>query len=319
MWKLCEIGFSEEANEGVLSFFVPAIGRVLDSRPEWFTERLLALDSRTGEKHEERHQFLSHIVQLVLRLWLLHDQGRAEECIRAWTDNPIGHPERIQNALSALRGALLQGDPVRRDPRDDLIRRRTIEIFERVVLKLGPILSELAQRKDLGEPERAIAQTTIAILDRAVTEIYFGSGAHGMSGRRDTEVENPVAVTPEVRARFLREMAPALKGLTPVPYPSVTHRLLETLEVFISDDPETVFRLVTDALVGGGRMGGYQVESLGAELFVRIIRRYLADFRSMLALDDDLRQRLMRALDVFVEAGWPEARQLVYELPEMLR
>jgi len=187
------------------------------------------------------------------------------------------------------------------------------------VLKLGPILSELAQRKDLGEPERAIAQTTIAILDRAVTEIYFGSGAHGMSGRRDTEVENPVAVTPEVRARFLREMAPALKGLTPVPYPSVTHRLLETLEVFISDDPETVFRLVTDALVGGGRMGGYQVESLGAELFVRIIRRYLADFRSMLALDDDLRQRLMRALDVFVEAGWPEARQLVYELPEMLR
>ncbi len=298
MWKLCEIGFSEEANEGVLSFFLPAIAQVLDARPEWFTERVLALDSRTGEgtEHKERHHFLSHIVQLVLRLWLLHDQGRAEERIRAWTDNPIEHPERIQNALSALRGALLQGDPERRDPRDDLIRRRTIAIFERVVLKLSPVLSQLAQPMDLAEPERSIAQTTIAILDRAATEIYFGSGAYGMRDGRNTEAESPAAPTPEVRSRFLTEMAPTLKALTQVPYPSVTHRLLETLEVFSSDGPETVFRLVTDSLVEGGRRGGYQVESLGAELFVRIIRRYLAEFRSMLALDDDLRQRLMRAL-----------------------
>jgi hypothetical protein len=80
-----------------------------------------------------------------------------------------------------------------------------------------------------------------------------------------------------------------------------------------------VFRLVTDALISGGRSGGYHFESLASDLFVKIVRRYLADFRSALTSDDDLRQRLMRALDIFVEAGWPEARRLVYDLPEMLR
>ena len=53
--------------------------------------------------------------------------------------------------------------------------------------------------------------------------------------------------------------------------------------------------------------------------FVRIVRRYLADFRTVIASNEDLRQRLMSALDIFVEAGWPEARRLVYDLPEMLR
>jgi hypothetical protein len=71
-------------------------------------------------------------------------------------------------------------------------------------------------------------------------------------------------------------------------------------------------------LISGGRTGGYQLESLGSDLFVRIVRRYLADFR-VIASNEDLRQRLMSVLDIFVEAGWPEARRLVYDLPEMLR
>ena len=61
---------------------------------------------------------------------------------------------------------------------------------------------------------------------------------------------------------------PTLAALATAPYPSVTHHLLETLEQFTSDDPALIFRLVTDALSSGGRRGGYQFESLGAELFV---------------------------------------------------
>jgi hypothetical protein len=114
-------------------------------------------------------------------------------------------------------------------------------------------------------------------------------------------------------------MGPTLAALATAPYPSVTHHLLETLEQFTSDEPALIFRLVTDALSSGGRRGGYQFESLGAELFVRIVRRYLADFRSVLVEDEGLRHRLISALDVFVDAGWPQARRLVYDLPEMLR
>lgn len=115
------------------------------------------------------------------------------------------------------------------------------------------------------------------------------------------------------------EMRQILESLSDATYPSITHHLLETLEALVSDDPVGVFRLVVRALTEGGRRGGYQYENLGADLFVQIIRRYLADFRSVLTQYDDCRQGLMRALDIFVEVGWPNARHLVYELPEMLR
>ena len=55
----------------------------------------------------------------------------------------------------------------------------------------------------------------------------------------------------------------------------MTHRLVETLETFIADDPKLVFRLVTDALLKGGPSGGYQFEKMGVDLFVGIVRRYL--------------------------------------------
>jgi hypothetical protein len=321
MWKLCEIGFTDEKNEGVISFFLPAVAYVLRERPQWFTEQLLALDERVGGQPRvegSRDEFVAHLVQLLLQLWFVYDQAAAGDRVRTWTNDPVAHAKRVQDALSALRGAMLQGDPARPNPNDDRVRARTIEIFERTVQKVGPLFTGLAERRDLTESERATAETALHILDQAASQIYFSSGACGTRNRQDNE-ENPVAGTPEVRARFLREMAPTLSALAQVPYPSVTHHLLETLEAFIPDDPLVIFRLVTEVLVSGGRAGGYHLESLGSHLFVRIVRRYLADFRAVIASDDDLRHRLMRALDVFVEAGWPEARRLVYDLPEMLR
>ena len=322
MWRLCEIGFTQEENEGVLSFFLPAVGGVVGQRPEWFVEKLLELDDRWAsgsERDDHRDEFLAHIVQLILRLWLVYDQPLAGERIRQWTNDPLQHAKRIEDAFPALRGAILQGDPDRLEPSDERVRTRTVEIFQAAVLKLTPTIVEAADHwQQLSAPERAQAEKALRIVDGAAREIYFGSGAYGARNRQADE-ENPVAGTPQLRARLLREMNPTLTALAQVPYPSVTHHLLETLEAFIADDPRTIFRLVTDALISGGRTGGYQLESLGSDLFGRIVRRYLADFRSVIASEEDLRQRLMSALDIFVEAGWPEARRLVYDLPEMLR
>lgn len=320
MWQLCERGFAEELNEGVLSFFLPAMGAVLGQRPDWFAEKLLALDEDSAARprpDDHRDEFLAHIVQLVLRLWLVYDQQPAGERVRRWTEDPIQYSKRIQDALPALRGAVIEGDPGKPDEAADRVRTRTIEIFERTIQKLTPILVDASERwQHLSDEERSVAETALLISDIAATEIYFGSGAYGSRGE---DADESRVIGKEIRARFLNEMAPALTALAHVPYPSVTHHLLQTLEAFVSDDPPKVFRLVTDALVSGGKTGGYQLESLGSDLFVQIVRRYLADFRSVLASDHDLRQRLMKALDIFVEAGWPEARRLVYDLPEMLR
>lgn len=122
-----------------------------------------------------------------------------------------------------------------------------------------------------------------------------------------------------IQRRFLNDYESTLQVLATVSHPSITHHLLQTLEGYIEVDPERVFRLVMTALTSGGATGQYQFESLGVDLFVKIVRRYLADYQSLLASKLDLQSLLVRALDIFAEVGWPVARQLVYEIPEMLR
>ena len=85
----------------------------------------------------------------------------------------------------------------------------------------------------------------------------------------------------------------------------IAHHLIQALETFISLDPPGVFELIARA-VKSAEQGGYSDESMAADLIVRIVERYLADYRAVFAdrarLDD-----LMDCLDVFVRAGWPAA------------
>jgi len=63
---------------------------------------------------------------------------------------------------------------------------------------------------------------------------------------------------------------------------------------------------------------GYAVESLGVQLVVKVVERYLADYRDVFA-DADARQDLMDCLDAFLRVGWPEARALTYRIADIWR
>ena len=94
---------------------------------------------------------------------------------------------------------------------------RTIEIFQATVLALTPTWSiRRIAGSGLSETERGRAEKALRIVDGAAREIYFGSGAYGARNRQ-TDDENPVAGTPELRARLLREMKPTLTALAQVP------------------------------------------------------------------------------------------------------
>ena len=273
---------------------------------------------RPNETKGGRDELKGQIVQLMLRLWLVFDQALAGRRVEQWADNPVFYSQRVNSALFGLRSALVQGDPEKQDPIQERIRARAIWIYESVATKVAPQLLTLIKRTDFSQSEQADIQTSLLILDQIASQIYFASGAFEEQKQADEE-PNPAVTNQKVRSRFLQELTPTFEVLAGVPYPSITHYLLQTLEFLIAENPPLVFRIMTDALVQGGRNGQYQFESLGVEIFVRMIRRYLADFRGALTQSKDLRQRLMQSLDIFVEAGWPAARRLVYDLPEMLR
>jgi ribosomal silencing factor RsfS len=68
-----------------------------------------------------------------------------------------------------------------------------------------------------------------------------------------------------------------------------------------------------------GKRGGYQFETLAVDVFVRIIERFLAEYRFLFQENVDCRRGLIDVLDVFVKVGWPQAQRLTYQLEEIFR
>jgi hypothetical protein len=63
---------------------------------------------------------------------------------------------------------------------------------------------------------------------------------------------------------------------------------------------------------------GYAFESMGADVVVRIVEKYLADYRDVFS-DEDRLDELMACLNLFVSAGWPAAQSLTFRLAEIWR
>jgi hypothetical protein len=61
----------------------------------------------------------------------------------------------------------------------------------------------------------------------------------------------------------------------------------------------------------------YQLESLGADVVVKVVEKYLADYRDVLRVNFSCQQALTKLLDVFVD--WPQAHRLTYRLDEIFR
>src|SRR5262249_18604429 len=137
------------------------------------------------------------------------------------------------------------------------------------------------------------------LLHSVSDQFYFASGAF-----RSRQSGEPALDSLEAKDAFLSDAYQTLWRIADAGTPGTIHRLIELLEFLIPADPPRVFDLVAHALLGAGKDHGYQFESLGADRFVTVVGRFLADHRGLFS-NDDRRQKLIACLDAFMEAGWP--------------
>ena len=71
--------------------------------------------------------------------------------------------------------------------------------------------------------------------------------------------------------------------------------------------------------VQSGKAGGFQFESLVADIAVRLVREFIATHRALLKDNKECRRALIDVLDTFVEAGWPAAQKLTFGLQDIFR
>jgi hypothetical protein len=139
------------------------------------------------------------------------------------------------------------------------------------------------------------------ILDEIALHLQSAAGARDDGGLSDDTVS-------PARVRLYWEAKPIMARLANAIIAPVAHYLIQGLEQFIPVDPPGVFALIAQAVKSAER-GGYSNESMAADLVVRIVKRYLADYRAVFAD----RARLAELMDCL------DAQSLTFQLGEIWR
>jgi hypothetical protein len=230
-------------------------------------------------------------VRVHLNCHLQAGTPHASVVVREWFNEPASHAGLFRSAASSLRNfaSFSAEEPLRR-PAFELVRSAAATLALDLV--------------------RSPADASVALsADALIQELYFASGAGAGSGDKPRP-------TPEQRAAWYAEGIAALENLTAVTHPHSCYPLLQTLEFFIDDDPARVFRAVA-ATVKAESM--FRFESLGVDVTVRIVERYLADHRQLFVAEPVLLTKLRGMLEVFAGVGWPAALHLSYSLGDVFR
>ncbi|NPA76202.1 MAG: hypothetical protein GXN93_00400 [Candidatus Diapherotrites archaeon] len=321
MWRLAEHMAQQERSRGVLQGLLAGpLGRLAGVESDRVAELTKTIWDRITEG-VGADQVREFCVGIFLGLYIWRNHTASRNLVREIVSNPASYPSEASHVLGNLREALTYGPTDRVDPQADAVRRRALDLLHLLLRSTQSSLREVENRhaawpfSDWPVSDQETVKSLLHLIDRIATEVYFASGAY--DARRQKQKREVHEITPQSK-RFYEEAGRILDTLAEASLPSVAHYLLETLEYFIPLDPRGVF-LRIHRVVSTGQQAGYQYESMAAELIVRLVERYLADYRPLLQEDDDCRKALIEVLDVFVRAGWPSARRLAYRLEEIFR
>lgn len=323
MWRVLERFCRTEDRSGLLHFAVGCslrrVARLAPARAATLAKT--AFDRATAEGAEfVRRDCIGLFVDLYLQL----DESVSRHALVALARESGSRPSEAGHIARELRlqGALATGVAGPTDPTQEAVRARAFSLLDRIVASAASAYAQLLRRvrenrtRPLTETEQRRFETLLEVGHSVGMEVYFASGAHAERHRSDSSEPSPLPS--DVKRRFLDEAGPTLDALTGFGHPRIAHPLLQTLEAYVPLDPIGVFLRIA-RVVAVGREFGYQYEELAADLVVRLVERYLAEYREELRSNPECRVALVTTLDAFTEVGWPNALRLVYRLDQIYR
>lgn len=324
MWELAVQVARDEPHAGVLGFFLHHVV----ARTTWQdVEKCKAIVEIVRARRETierddypgRGRVAEALGGLTAQLWCWQEEQTALEWLTAWSSDPAAHSEYFTSFLSMLRGAFFTryASGEEHDAGlSDRSQRAAMIILEACSVASAASHATVTQEQVEGDAREAAVATYRAaesIIGHLMNQLYFGSGAH--ADNREAAVG---LMSADAMRRFLDDYRPMLALLAASHEPSTHHHLVELYEFLIPGDPPGVFDALHALLTGPAAREGYHHESLAAPVIVRMVTRYIADYRSIFE-DDTRRAALVEILRLFSDVGWSDALKLLYDLPDLLR
>ena len=305
-WRRLELRLERETNFAVLGSVVNVLRMVIHVEPDRSERLILALLARYSGTAKQA-DLEDSLADLVAILSVTHQRASAEAVLSRWLDDPSVHSGQLGTILFTLRGAVVLGlHPGQSE--DAALRHRAQALLHRIVVAANGTLATYDPSIAIPDDQVPRLKACIELIDKAAMELYFATG----------RVNGDMGIDEAGCEIYLRELASTLELIADQAQPHTTYQLLQLVEILAPQNPERAFDLTARAIRGGGAKGGYQYEPLGTELMVRLISGFLADSKEIFGAEQR-RQALVDCLEIFMEAGWPSARKLLYRLPELLQ
>lgn len=324
IWDLDRQGFwirasrlvANEQNRAVLdAFIVKTLGTLVwHGAARQVADLVLPLLDLFPANDARNATLRQHLVQMTLQFWLHFNFPEAAGRVDAWTAASVDNAEEVRQATQWLRSAYTAGLRGANDAEPADHRIRATCLIATAVEQAALDLATYGDFSGLSEAQTARARGAMQIIDTACQQLYFSSGAFVNPSGQDTRP--PMNI--EGMQVFLSDVAPTLRRIGEHGGAHTVYYLIQLLEHLIEADPSRIFDLIAFAVQRGGRGGGYQFESLGADLMVSLVGRYLADHKEIFD-NPQRRHELIETLETFVAAGWPAIRRLLYRLPDLLQ
>jgi len=310
MWDILEHAALNESSRGVLQSTLHTLGRLAGSYPDRATALVKTIYERTNTGAGAK-EVRKACVSIFAGLYLSQDHPFSHEMILSITDKPGELHDENWQVMAAARDVLTLGSVTPSDDQQDAVRKRGWNVMLRATKSIHDALQNLQSQQDQTDQSKdrqEQVRNLYHLAESVAADLYFASGA-------SDQTHNSEEVTEEHR-RFFTEAGPLFDELSHFRHPGLVHYLVKTLAFLIPVDPTRVFKRIGQ-IVLNARGGGYQFEPSAIDLIVRIVERYLAEFRDVLREDEQCLQLLIEMLDGFVEVGWPSARRLAYRLEEI--
>lgn len=305
-WRRLELRLERETNFAVLGAVVDVLRTVFHVEPDRSERLIMALIARYSDTVKQA-KLESSVADLVAILSVTHQRASAETVLSRWLDAPALHSEKLDTILFSLRDAAVLGLHPGQS-KESALRHRAQTLIHRVVVAASEPLANYDLSIAVPDDQVEQLKACVELIDKAAMQLYFATGRD----KNGTGIDAVGCVT------YLHEVAPTLELIADQAHPHTIYQLLQLIEILAPHGPEVAFDLAARAIRSGGTKGGYQYEPLGADLMVQLISSFLADNKDIFGAAER-RVTLVDCLEIFMDAGWPAARKLLYRLPELLQ